>query len=142
MRFTFSFVGLASILLISCQKDEVVPELPVEKTVTYTVYAEKDYSGSFYNNAKGQLELTIAKITGNGTTQVLWDTVFAWRNLVDYPAFQNRVILQKKFSILDSKEKLQVSYIRKYDQNGALSLTGTGEPVANGNTSFSYDVPM
>jgi len=144
MRFTFSLLSLVSILLISCQKDEIpVPaEVPVEKTVTYTVYAEKDYSGSAYINAKGQLELTVAKITGNGTTEVLWDTVFAWRNLVDYPAFQNRVILQKKFTVLDSKEKLQVSYIRKYDQNGALSLTGTGEPAPDGNTSVRYDVAM
>src|SRR5688572_28535018 len=119
MRFTFSCLVLASLFLISCDKEkinQVPPEVPVEKTVTYTVFAEKDYSGPAYSNAKGQLELSVAKITGNGTTQVLWDTVFTWRNLVDYPAFQYRVILQKKFSVLDSKEKLQLSYIRKYDQ--------------------------
>ena len=89
------------------------------------------------------MELTVAKISENGTkTQVLWDTVFAWRKLADFPEFQNRVILQKNFSILDSKEKLQVSVVRKYDFNGALSQSAMGEPASNGTVAIKYDVAM
>ncbi|MGZ5190226.1 MAG: hypothetical protein ACXWCZ_04345 [Flavisolibacter sp.] len=146
MRYMFSFVSLLCFFLSACNKDKVdaVPaEVPVEKSVTYTVYAERDYSDPYYLNTKGQLELTIAKITENGTkTEVLWDTVFVWRKLADFPVFQNRAILQKNFYILDSKEKLQVSVVRKYDFNGALSQSAKGEPAANGTIAINYDVPM
>ena len=146
MRYMFSFVSLACFFLTACNKDQIDPvpaEVPVEKTVTYSVYAERDYSSNYYLNAKGFLELTVAKISENGTkTQVLWDTVFAWRKLADFPEFQNRVILQKNFSILDSKEKLQVSVVRKYDFNGALSQSAMGEPASNGTVAIKYDVAM
>ena len=94
MRYLFTGFSFVSIFLTACDKDKletVPPEVPVEKTVTYTVYAEKDYSSNYYLDAKGQLELTVAKISENGTkTEILWDTVFAWRKLADFPEFQNR----------------------------------------------------
>ena len=52
----FSFVSLACFFLTACNKDQIDPvpaEVPVEKTVTYSVYAERDYSSNYYLNAKG-----------------------------------------------------------------------------------------
>ena len=121
----------------------VAPEVPVTKTITYTVYADRDYTGTFYNNTQGRLQLTIATITKDGaSTQVLWDTVYSWRKLADYPLFQNRTIIQKAFPILNSKEILHVSFIRKYNFNGALSETAVGQPVSDGDTTINHNVTM
>ena len=146
MRNLFVTLLFICLLAISCTKDKplaVPPEAPVTKTITYTVYADTDYSGSFYDNAKGQLELTIAKVTNKGaTTQILWDTVFTWRRLGAYPLFQNKITVVKDFSIFDSKEKIQLSYVRKYDFSGMLSQSAIGEAAPTGNASVKYDVGM
>ena len=146
MRQIFVTLMLICPLAFACTKDKapaVPAEAPVTKTITYSVYADTDYSGSFYDNAKGQLELTIAKISEKGaTTQVLWDTVFTWRNLSAYPLFQNKIIVVKDFSVFDSKDKIQISYVRKYDFSGMLSQSAIGDPAPNGNASVKYDIGM
>ncbi|HEX8315044.1 MAG TPA: hypothetical protein VF609_08630, partial [Flavisolibacter sp.] len=107
MRHTIPCISVICLLAFACTKDRpvaVVPEAPVTKTVAYTVYTATDYTNSYYDNVKGQLELSIAKVSNNGTTTaVLWDTVFAWRQLAAYPSFQNKLIILKKYSVLDSK---------------------------------------
>ena len=109
----------------------------------FTVYAGADFTHPFYDNAKGQVELSIAKISDKGTvTKVLWDTVFSWRQLAVYPQFQNKINIRKEFSVLDSKEKLQVSFMRKYNVNGSFSQTATGAPAPEGNASMQYDVEL
>ena len=71
-----------------------------------------------------------------------WDTVFSWRQLAVYPQFQNKINIRKEFSVLDSKEKLQVSFMRKYNVNGSFSQTATGAPAPEGNASMQYDVEL
>jgi hypothetical protein len=146
MASTFSCVSFICLLAFACTKDKppaVPAEVPVTKTIAYRVYAGTDYTASFYDNAKGQLELTIAKIFDNGsTTQVLWDTVFTWRNLAAYPTFQNKIDIVKEFSVQDSKEKIHVSYVRKYNFNGRVSQMAIGTPAPDGNAPVTYTVNM
>lgn len=146
MRYTFPCIGFICLFALACKKEDtvsVIAEAPATKTVIFTVYAGADFTHPLYDSAKGQVELSIAKISDNGTvTKVLWDTVFTWRQLAAYPTFQNKINIRKEFSVLDSKEKLQVSSIRKYNLNGSLSQAAKGEPVSEGNASMQYDVEM
>ena len=146
MRYTFLGISFICLLAFACTKDRpvaVVHEALVTKTVAYTVYTATNYSNTYYDNVKGQLELSIAKVSNNGTTsEILWDTVFTWRQLAVYPSFQNKIIIRKEFLVLDSKEKLQISFVRKYNFQGTLSQTAIGAPAPDGNTPVRYNVEM
>lgn len=144
MRYTLALLSLC-LFASACTKDNtpaVVPEVPVTKKVAFSVYAGQDYAGPFYDNANGLLTLTIARISNDGSTRVLWDTAFTWRKLAAYPSFQNKLTIDKEFSVLESKEKLHVSFVRTYNFNGAISRNATGEAAPQGTTSVSYTVEM
>ncbi len=146
MRYFFSALGMVSLFFSGCSKSEppkIPHESPVSKTVMLAVYAANDYSDAFYNNSMAELQLTSAKMSGdNPSAQVLWDTVYTWRKLADFPIFQNQAIIQKTFPILESKENLHVSIIRKYNFNGALSQSSNGIPVANHSNAMRLNVDL
>ncbi|HVF80352.1 MAG TPA: hypothetical protein VM884_00375 [Flavisolibacter sp.] len=126
---------VAGLVLLACKKNKsiVSEEVPLSKKVEYHVFAAKDYSDASYQNVKADLRLQIRKINNStGEMQLIWDRVFATRKIVEFPQYANKLIIEKWFPVLESKEKLNGSLSIRYDYNGLISQVGKGDEVAPG----------
>ena len=123
--------------LSSCTKEKkVVPESPISKKVTYHIFAAKDYSTSEHKEVTADLRLLIQKINyKTGETKILWDSSFSTRKLTNYPLYDQRIVIQKAFPVISSKEKLNGSFSVKYISNGILQQTGRGSDAGPGTDS-------
>jgi hypothetical protein len=121
--------------LFSCKKDKkkVVPEIPVQKKVSYHIFAAKDYSTSDLKEATADLRLLIQKINyKTGEITLLWDSSFSTRKLTDYPFYDQKIVVQKAFTVMNSHEKLNGSFSVKYLYSGLVQQTGRGSDAGPG----------
>lgn len=136
---------IIAVLLIACKKKptEIVPENSITKKVEYKVFAAKDYSAPLYANIKADLRLQIRKINfRTGETQLLWDSSFATKYLTEFPQAINKIIIEKYFPVFESKEKLNGSFVIKYDDSGYISQFGHGDDVVPGEMSTLLEVHL
>lgn len=133
MKLTLPFAAAAALLLLSCRKDSIetpAPETPVTKTVAFHVYASKDYSGAFYDNALAEIRLSIGKMNlKNNVTEVVWDTTYSFRQFNQYPQVAQMIQLEKAVPHFENAEVLQTSVVVRYNVNGILSMEAKGDPV-------------
>ena len=82
-------LALLALMLLSCGKEPVsspAKEQPVVKTVTYQVFAARDYSGDYYRNTQVDVKLTVGTIDKRtGVATIVWDTTFPQRSLPLFP---------------------------------------------------------
>lgn len=122
------------ITVSSCTKHSVESKLeePVTKTVSFEVYAAKDYNDPFYDNALAEVKLGIGVLNlKNNTTTVVWDTTFNFRQLKQYPQAAQKIIIDKTLQHLPNSELLQVSKTVRYNVNGTMSMESSGEGVVS-----------
>ena len=131
-KFLPAVIGMA-IMFGSCSKDPqvaVAPEAPVTKKIDFEVYAQKDYSDSYYDNALAEIRLSIAKTSyKENKTVIVWDTTYNFRQFRQYPQMGQKFVIQKIVDHYENSENLQVSTIVRYNFNGYLSMEAKGDPV-------------
>jgi hypothetical protein len=125
------------------KRPQPAPETAASKKVEYHIFAAKDYSHPSYANIKANLRLQIRKINyKTGEMELLWDSVFAAKNITDFPQYANKIIIQKFYPVYESKEKLNGSYSVKYDDNGFISQEGWGDDVVPGEMSTLIEADL
>lgn len=132
-RFLPLFIGVV-ITASSCTKQPVenILEEPVTKSVSFEVYAAKDYNDPLYDNALAEITLGIGVLNlKNNTTTVVWDTTFNFRQLKQYPQAAQKIIIDKTLQHLPNSELLQVSKTVRYHVNGQMSMESSGEGVSS-----------
>jgi len=126
------------IALAACKKNrsEIVPEKPVTKKIEYHIFTAKDYSAPIYANIKVEVRLQIHRINfKTGETQILWDSLFSAKFITEFPQYANKIIIEKRFAVYESKEKLNGSFGVKYNDSGYISQYGEGDDVVPGEMS-------
>jgi hypothetical protein len=130
---------LLSFVLLSCQKERLqqpAEEVPATKTVTFRVYASKDYSADYYAQTMADVTLQLGTIDKRtGITEVAWDTTFTPRSLVLYPQQGQMYVVEKTISIKESTHSLNAGFIIRYNTNGMRSMEAFGEGLGLGQNS-------
>lgn len=144
MKPTLLIVPILCLLVVACKKQVAQPqEIPVQKNAEFHVFAGKDYSDPVYQNVKADLHLQVLKINYiTGQQTLLWDSVFATRKVTEFPSFDNRIVIQKSFPILDSHEKLNAAYSVKYDDNGYIKQEARSDEATPGKNSVLIEADM
>jgi hypothetical protein len=131
------------LLVTACSKLSPVKELPVSKTVEFSVYQAADYSGSVYNGVQAEVRLTISKQTANNSHVILWDTLMPYQNLRAYPSTQAPLLISKQFSVLQNSEQLRFGKVIRYkDALNQISLVATGEDIPASVNTKSVQVDL
>lgn len=143
---TYLPIALLALVLVSCRKEPVAPpvaEQPITKTVTFQVFAAKDYSHPIYANAVADVYLGVsAADLKTGKSAIVWDTTFTRRNLNLYPQHSDMYVVEKSIPVYESKEMLNAGYWIRYDTDGMIQQQGSGEGVIRGMKSLRMEVSL
>ena len=133
-RFLPFLVGVV-IIPSSCKKQPPLGinlEQPVTKSISFEVYAAKDYNDAFYDNALAEVKLGIGVINlKTNVATVVWDTTFNFRQLKQYPQVGQKILIDKTLQHLPNTELMHVSKTIRYNVNGYLSMESSGEGVTS-----------
>ena len=133
MKPTLPLHPLIGLWLTSCKKDPVeVPlaETPVTKTITFNVYASKDYSDAFYDNALAEVHLEIGKISlKDNSIKTVWDTTYSFRQFKQYPQAAQMIRIEKAVPHFENSELLRVGKVVRYNVGGSPSMEASGEDL-------------
>ena len=132
------------ILIVSCKKEKaVVVEDPEQKEVTYHIFAAKNYAGTSVENVKAELRLQLRIINyRTGEQQVVWDSLLPVRRLIDFPQYNQKIIVQRTYPVLNSHQKLNGSYSVIYRDGQAISQAGHSEEAGPGTKSILLEADM
>lgn len=139
-------LALLAFVVVSCGKEPVAPpvaEQPVSKTITFEVFAAKDYSDPIYSNVLVDVNLGISiidKKSGKSTT--VWDTTFTRRKLNLYPQQADKYVVEKNVPVLESTQLVHVGYWLRYDTDGQVQQQGSGEGVNQWIKNFRQPVAL
>lgn len=143
---TYLPLALTAFLLVACGKEPVKPpvaEQPVTKTVTFQVFAVRDYSYPIYANTLADVHLGISSVDlKTGKSTVVWDTTFSRRQLNLYPQHSDRYVVEKSIPVYESREMLNAGHWVRYDIDGGIRQEGTGEGLIQGVKSLRLDVTL
>ena len=125
-----SGVSFAALLPMGKQ----VKEIPVSKTVSFSLYKGSNYNSKAYKESLAQIDIVIEKVNEECRTEI-WDTTLATKLLRKYPLFEKAisktVIIPEMY---ESKDHLEISYNLIYNSNGSI-LTMPGERYILTNTN-------
>lgn len=145
MKLTFILITFFLFSLSSCKKEKVPPpaEIPIQKEVTYHIFAAKDYSAPTYQNIKADLRLQVRIIDyKTGEMKLVWDSTFSTRKITAFPSYDNKLVIKKVIPIRDSHEKLNGSYSVRYDVDGYIKQEGFSDEAGPGRTSVLIEADM
>ncbi|HRI21851.1 MAG TPA: hypothetical protein PLA68_12900 [Panacibacter sp.] len=130
---SISLIFLVTVAVFYNQITSVLrSEKPIYKEISLTIATGNNYSATAYDNALASVHVTVYKISGNKQT-IVWDKTFDTMQLKKYPninqALPERVAIP---NILESKEKLVVTYTVTYDTKGSLLKMANGAVVTSG----------
>ncbi len=136
--------------LTGCQEsDDLVPKNPVngrmDHQIEFRVMKAKDYSEEVYDGAMATLNLTISlENLVDGENTVLWDTVFELREIREFPAPEDALLIRKNISqIADANEVLRLSNTARYfDRNNNTWMAAEGEIVPRDFRLVKVDVVL
>lgn len=138
-------LAFLSFVLLACEKEALPPpqEQPVVKTITFQVYAARDYSGDYYRNTKADVKLTLGTIDNRtGVSTVVWDTTFSQRSLSLYPQQEQMYVVEKSIPVYERSHTLNASFGVRYDTEGMLQQEFSGEGVGQGQKTLRLDVTL
>ena len=137
-------LALSAFLMASCGKDpEVIAEKPVEKKVSFHVFAGQDYTSSFYNNVSAEVSLHIYKYnrkTGSGGT--IYDTTMHFRPIVHYPQQSQEMLVEKLIPLINSTEQLTISSVIRYFQDPYTTANAKTIELMPDETSKDMEVKL
>ena len=133
-------------LLVSCGKEPVAPpvaEQPITKTVTFQVFAVKDYSHPLYTNTTADVYLGVSSVDlKTGKSAIIWDTTFSRRPLNLYPLNSDKYVVEKSFPVYEHKEMLNAGHWTRYETDGMIRQEGSGEGISQGMNSLRMEVAL
>lgn len=139
-------LAFAALVLVACKKEPVkppTPEQPVTKTITFQVFAGRDYSHPYYADTRADVVLNIHKVNKqNGAITLVWDTTFTPRPLALYPQRKQGFVVQKSIPVRESEHKLNGNYGIRYNTQGALQQEGHAEDVPAGTQGLLLEVGL
>lgn len=107
---------------------------PVDKQVQLTIYSKNDYTASVYDEALASINVTVTKVKGSSRI-VVWQKTFNAIPLKSYPTIGNAFTQQVNIpNVMDTKEKLEVTYSITYDSKGSVLKFVNGEILPKGVT--------
>lgn len=140
-----SFLTVFSLLIFaSCEKDEdIVIWEPVDKTVTYKIFAAKDYSPEQFDNTWHTINLVVRAIDlKSGNPTIIWDTTIGPNDLQLFPKFGDTLTIQRTFTMIEEVEKINAGVGVSYNQNGQVQATGQNEDLSKGQTTLKMMVDL
>ena len=139
-------LALLALMLLSCGKEPIsspAKEEPVVKTVTYQVFAARDYSGDYYRNTQVDVKLTVGTIDKRtGVATIVWDTTFPQRSLPLFPREAQMYVVEKSIPVYESSHTLNSSYSIKYNTDGLLQQEFFGEGIGQGQKTLRVEVSL
>ncbi|HRI20053.1 MAG TPA: hypothetical protein PLA68_03840 [Panacibacter sp.] len=124
----------ATALFFNNIKAVISPETPVSKEINLAVATDNNYTSAVYKDALAKVQIAIIKVSGNKQT-IVWDKTYDNLPLQKYPELTNAFIQNIKVpNILDSKEKLYISYKVTYNSKGSVLQVANGSAVSTGDS--------
>ena len=124
--------GVSFATILSMGKE--VKEIPVSKTVSFSLYKGSNYNSKAYKASSVQIDIIIEKVKDETRTKI-WDTTLDAKLLSKYPllkkAISKTVIIPGMY---ESKDHLEISYFLIYNSNGSI-LVMPGERYILTNTN-------
>lgn len=135
------WLGFGAALYSSTEKKESnTPVKTVNKNISFAVYKSDNYSSDVYNNTSATLHIVITKVRGTSRT-IVWDKTFDAKLLKQYPSLENAITQQVTVpNVLDSKERIEVTYTLTYDSHGSQLQMQNGTEVDG--TSDKLDISI
>lgn len=118
-----------------CKKEKptVTAEVPEEKQATFHVFANQDYSGTGVENTTAELRLQVRLINyRTGAQEIVWDSLFPVRRIVEFPLYNNKIEVVKKYPVLNSYQKLNASMSVIYRDGSLISQQGKSDEAVPG----------
>jgi hypothetical protein len=135
----------AIVVVTSCKKEKVteVPEVAQNKDVTYHVFAAKNYTGTPAENVQAELRLQLRIINyRTGEQRLIWDSLMPARRLIDFPLFDQKVVIKKVHPVLNSYQKLNGSYSVIYRDGQLINQEGKSNEAGPGTASILLEAGM
>lgn len=110
----------------------ITPAKPVDKNISFAVYKGVNYSSEVYNNTSAQVHITVEKVSGDKRT-IVWEQTLDAKQLNQYPTLEQAMKQTVTIpNVLDSKERIEVSYTLTYDSQGStLQMMGGSDLTGN-----------
>ena len=97
-----------------------INEVPVTRTISFSLYKGSNYTSKIYNNSSATICITIWKIR-NGSQDLVWDTIIDAKQLSKYPLFKKAISKTVIIpNIYKSKDHLEINYVLTYNSNGSI----------------------
>ena len=122
--------------------NQALTEIPVEKSIAFSVYRANNYSSDVYSQTSAQVHVIIEKVSKHGRT-IVWEKTMDARLLKQYPtvdqATSQKIIVP---GIFDKKEHLEIKYVLIYDSKGSQLEMQDGKVVSTGTKSGRLDISI
>ena len=124
MRKLLYLLLVSSVVACTKQSGDVLAIEPVTKKIEWHIHASDTYNGPWMDTMTARVQVRLHKSdTVQHTFVAIWDTTFENRTLQQYPVLPQKLIIEKKISLLPT-EKLQAWYNIRYEMKGTASETG------------------
>jgi hypothetical protein len=132
------------LILASCEKEEdIIIWEPVDKTITYKIFAGRDYSPEQYDNTWHTIKLEVRAIDlKSGNPTIIWDSTIGPNDLQLFPKFGDTITIQRTFTMIEEVEKINAGAGVSYNQNGQVQASGQNEDLSKGQTSLKMMVDL
>ncbi|HEX8332971.1 MAG TPA: hypothetical protein VF622_10125 [Segetibacter sp.] len=144
MKKSFLLLGpiLFSIALQGNVTDIIKPEIPVSKTIRFSVFAASDYTSPLYKQSKAKVLLSIWKYKGS-SQQLVWSQVIDEGKLKNYPAEESALFREVNINnVLEKSERLVAGYKIIYNSKGSELSYDKGYIVPVGKKSKELPVSL
>lgn len=136
---------LLIVLLTACKQEKPTPpvETPQQKEVIYEIFAARNYAGTQVENINAELRLQMRIINyQTGEQKLVWDSLLPVRRIADFPLFDNKIIVQKTYPVLNSHQKLNGSFSVIYRDGEIISQEGQSDEAGPGKTSIKLQADI
>lgn len=131
--------------LVACKQENPAgePEIPQQKKAVYEIFAARNYAGSQVANVKAELRLQVRIINyKTGEQKLVWDSICPVRSIADFPLYDNRLIIEKNFPVLNSHQKLNASYSVIYRDGTTINQAGSSDEAGPGTDAVKLEADI
>lgn len=138
--------GILLLLLLSAckqEKPEREAEIPQQKKAVYEIFAARNYAGSQVANVKAELRLQVRIINyQTGEQKLVWDSICPVRSIADFPLYDNRLIVEKTYPVLNSHQKLNASYSIIYRDGETINQAASSDEAGPGTDAIRLEADI
>ena len=109
----------------------------------YDIFAARNYTGTAVENVKAELRLQMRIINyQTGEQNLVWDSILPVRPIAGFPLYDNQIIVEKSHPVLNSHQKLNVSYSIIYRDGQTINQVGSSDEAGPGTNEVKLDVDI